>query len=124
MHAHLWQRWDARFVNHTTSETSARPEFWIPSEEQAYALSADVYKEVVVRKEPHQMRGAELRRAKEELETRLRACANDVRESQELSRRIEELDAELRRRAQIGHSGRSPSDRESARSTDHPADRT
>ncbi len=56
-----------------------------------------------VHKEPHQMRGSELRALKQELETRLRECA-DRRQCDNLRRRIEELDAEIRRRSRIGRS--------------------
>jgi hypothetical protein len=66
------------------------------------------------------MRGSELRSAKEELETRL-IGSDDDRERQELRRRIEELDAELRRRAQIGRTGRNPSERDPAGGGENPS---
>jgi hypothetical protein len=68
------------------------------------------------------MRGSELRSTMEELESRLQSCGDD-RERQELRQRIEELEAEIRRRSSIGRSGRSPSDRDSHEPGDRPLPR-
>ena len=76
---------------------------------------------LLVRREPHQMRGVELRLTKQELEDRLRSSQDD-HERQELRRRIDELEVEIRRRSSIGQTGRSPSDRDASSSGDRAAD--
>ena len=62
-------------------------------------------------REPHQMRGAELRSLKQELEDRLRTC-RDNRECEELRRWIDELEAESRRRSHIGRPSHPRGERE------------
>lgn len=75
-----------------------------------------------MKREPHQMRGAELRSTKEELENRLQSC-HDPHERQALRHQLDELDAELRRRSQIGRGTQAPSEQEMSGGGENPGHR-